>query len=111
MKLTDLCISAGNREITYFKQSYLRNQYHIASRKVWQVARKFDKFGESSAIRQTKPFKVTINNPLADLFICQTFFHQTLEMSKFAKHSPRQTFPLYGILNHNTNILHMFCYQ
>ena len=34
-----------------------------------------------------KPSKlvVTINNPLADLFIRQTFFCQTLEKSKFAK--------------------------
>ena len=38
-----------------------------------------------------------MNKPLADLFIRQTFFHQTFEKSKFAKHSPRQTFPLYGI--------------
>ena len=48
-----------------------------------------------------KPSKVvvTINNPLADLFIRQTFFHQTLEKSKFAKPSPCQIFPLYGIPN------------
>ena len=34
------------------------------------MGRKFDKFDEWSAIRQTKPSKVvvTINNPLADLF-------------------------------------------
>ena len=38
---------------------------------------------------------VTIYNPLAGLFICQTFFRQTLEKSKFGKHSPRQTFQLY----------------
>ena len=46
-----------------------------------------------------KPSKVVdaINNPLADLFIRQTFFHHMLEKRKFAKHSPRQTFPLYGI--------------
>ena len=44
-------------------------------------------FGESSAIRQTKSPKlvVTINKPLADLFICQTFFRQMLEKSKFTK--------------------------
>ena len=64
------------------------------SRKVWQ--------GESLANRlrfaKLKPPKlvVTIDNPLADLFICQTFFRQTLEKSRFAKHSARQTFPLYG---------------
>ena len=45
-----------------------------------------------------KPSKlvVTIDNPLADLFIRQTFFHQTLKKSRFTKHSARQTFPLYG---------------
>ena len=36
-----------------------------------------------------KPSKliVTIDNPLPDLFIRQTFFCQTLENSRFAKHS------------------------
>ena len=45
-----------------------------------------------------KPSKlvVTIDNPLADLFIRQTFFCQMLENSKFAKQSAHQTFPLYG---------------
>ena len=64
------------------------------------MGRKFCKFGESSAICQTKTILrvVTINNPLADLFICQTFFHQTLEKSKFDKHFHCQTFPLYIIL-------------
>ena len=49
-----------------------------------------------------KPSKlvVTIDNPLADLFIRQTFFRQTLEKSRFAKHSARQTFPLYSIMMH-----------
>ena len=37
------------------------------------------------------------NNPLANLFIRQIFFHQTLWNSTFTKHSPRQTFPLYSI--------------
>ena len=43
-----------------------------------------------------KPSKVVIiiNNLLVDLFVHQTFFRQTLEKSKFAKHSPRQTFLL-----------------
>ena len=47
-----------------------------------------------------KPSKLiaTIDNPLADLFIRQTFFRQTLKNSRFAKHSARQTFPLYGSL-------------
>ena len=46
-----------------------------------------------------KPSKlvVTINNLLADLFIRQIFFHQMLRKSKFAKVSPCQSFPLYGI--------------
>ena len=46
-----------------------------------------------------KPSKlvVTIDNPLADLFIRQTFFRQMLEKSTFAKHSASQTFPLYGM--------------
>ena len=39
---------------------------------------------------------VTINKPLADLFIHQIFFRQMLDKSKFAKHSPCQAFPLYG---------------
>ena len=70
------------------------------SGKVWQVESlanlashlRFAKF-------KLKPSKlvVTSNNPLADLFICQTFFYQMLEKSKFAKHSPYQTFPLYGM--------------
>ena len=52
-----------------------------------------------------KPSKlvVTIDNPLADLFIRQTFFRQTLEKSRFAKHSARQTFPLYGTLDDKKN--------
>ena len=71
----------------------------LYSRKGWR--------GESLAnlanrlrFTKLKPSKVvaTINNPLADLSIHQTFFCQTLEKSKFAKHSPRQTFPLYGII-------------
>ena len=68
------------------------------SGKVWQ--------GESLAnlanrlrFAKLKPSKlvVTIDNPLADLFICQTFFCQMFEKSIFAKHSAHQTFPLCGI--------------
>ena len=61
------------------------------------IAGKFGKFGKSSWFAKLKPYKVvvTIDNPLADLFICQTFSRQMLEKSKFAKHSPRQTFLLY----------------
>ena len=47
-------------------------------------------------LKPSKLVVVTIDNPLADLLIRQTFFRQTLEKSRFAKHSARQTFPLYG---------------
>ena len=44
---------------------------------------------------------------MADLFIRQTFFRQTLENSRFAKHSACQTFPLYGtqfiVIEQSTN--------
>ena len=39
---------------------------------------------------------LTIDNLLADLLIHQTFFHQMLKKSQFAKLSPHQTFLLYG---------------
>ena len=44
---------------------------------------RFGKFGESSVIRQTKSSKLvlTIDNLLADLLICQTFFRQALKKS------------------------------
>ena len=56
------------------------------------------KFGKSSVIHQLKSSKlvVTINNPLADLFICQTSFHQNLHLSAFANHYCRQTFSPYN---------------
>ena len=57
---------------------------------------KFGEFGKSSVIRQTN-LVLTIDNLLADLLIRQTFFRQMLEKSQFAKLSPRQTFPLYGM--------------
>ena len=49
---------------------------------------------------KVKPYKVvvTIDNPLADLFIHQTFFSQTFEKNKIAKFLPCQTFQLYDIL-------------
>ena len=60
---------------------------------------KFGEFGKSSVIRQTKTKLVLeINNLLADLLICQTFFRLVLKKSQFAKLSLRQTFPLYGII-------------
>ena len=57
----------------------------------------FGKFGEPSAIHQTKTIHV-ISNLLADLLICQTLFRQNLYPSTFAKRYHHQTFPLYGIL-------------
>ena len=68
-------------------------KYHIAGK---FDGGKFGKFGKSSVIHQTN-LVLTIDNLLADLLIHQTFFHQILEKSQFAKLSPCQTFPLYGI--------------
>ena len=60
----------------------------LYSGKVWR--------GESLAnlanrlrFAKLKPSKliVTIDNPMADLFIRQTFFHQTFENSRFTKRS------------------------
>ena len=64
------------------------------SRKVWQG--KLDKFGKLFVIRQTK-LVLTIDNLMADLLICQTFFCQMLKTSQFAKLSPRKTSPLYSV--------------
>ena len=70
----------------------------VYSGKVWH-AESLANLANHLQFAKLKPSKlvVTIDNPLADLFIRQTFFCQTLEKSKFAKHSSRQTFPLYGI--------------
>ena len=71
----------------------------LAIRNLYLMYRILGKFGElSNRLRFTKlkPSKLVNNNPLADLFIRQTFSHQMLEKSKFAKRSPGQTFPLYG---------------
>ena len=76
--------------ITHF---VLNIDYRIAGK--FGRYRKFGKFGESSAIRQTKTIKSS-SNPLADLFIRQTFFQQMLQKSKFTKNSPHQTFLLYA---------------
>ena len=50
---------------------------------------KLGEFGKSSAVCQTKPIQiriiVTINNLLANLFICQSLFHQNLYLSTFTK--------------------------
>ena len=65
-------------------------------------AERFGKFVELSAIHlhQTKTIHISSssNNPLADLFIHQTFVHQMLNKSKFAKHTPYQAFLLFGRL-------------
>ena len=49
---------------------------------------KFGEFGKSTMIRQTKTIQVvvmTVNNLLADLLICQTFFRQMLKKNQFTK--------------------------
>ena len=46
---------------------------------IYLIAGKFDKFGKSSMIHQTK-LVLTINNLLADQLICQTFPHQTFPL-------------------------------
>ena len=57
----------------------------LYSGKVWQVESLVN-LANRLRFAKLKPSKVvvTINNPLADLFIRQTFFHQTFEKSKFA---------------------------
>ena len=78
---------------TYCREASCKVCYKV----IYRIAGKFGEFGESQTIRQTKLIP-TIDNPLADLFIHQTFFRQTLKNSRFAKRSARQTFPLYGIM-------------
>ena len=62
------------------------------------AGKRFGNLANHLRFTKLKPSKlaITINKPLADLFIRQTFFCQMLKKSKFVKHSPRQTFPLYG---------------
>ena len=69
------------------------------SGKVWQIESLVN-LAYRLRFTKLKPSKlvVTNNNPLADLLIRQTFFRQTIEKSKFSKHSPRQTFLLYGTI-------------
>ena len=77
-------------------------QATLYSGKVWR--------GESlvncQRFAKLKPSKlvVTIITLWLNLFIRQTFPHQTLKKSKFAKVSPRQTFPLYGIFVKRLNL-------
>jgi len=63
------------------------------------AGRKFGEFGDLSVIHQTKTIQTsTYNyNLLAESIHSPNFFHQMLEMSKFAKLYPCQTFPLYSI--------------
>ena len=76
------------------------------SRKAWQVENlanlanhlQFTKLKSSKLV-------VTINKSLADLFICQTFFCQTLEKSKFAKLSWHMV-----VASLNVFMLHVTCY-
>ena len=67
------------------------------SGKVWLVE-SLANLANHLQFTKLKPSKLvaTISNRLADLFICQTIFCQMLEKNKFTKHSPCQTFPLYG---------------
>ena len=61
---------------------YPNNLYKVTQCSKWtdqhacRIEGKFGEFGKSFVIRQTKPSKLvlTINNLLADLLICQTFF-------------------------------------
>ena len=69
----------------------------LYSRKVWQVE-SLANLTNRLRFAKLKPCKlvITITNPLANLFIYQTFFCQMLETNKSAKHSPCKTFPLYS---------------
>ena len=60
--------------------------YVLYSGKVWQIV--------CDSPNQISTYN---NDLLADLLICQTFFHQMLETSQFAKLSLCQTFPLYSM--------------
>jgi len=63
-----------------------------------RITGKFGEFGESSVIRQTKAIQISIYNYnlLAESIHSPNFFRKMLKTSKFAKLSPRQTFPLYS---------------
>ena len=60
-------------------------EYTVYSEKAWQVE-SLANLVNCLRFAKLKPSKlvVTINNPLADLFICQTISRQMLEKSKFA---------------------------
>ena len=75
--------------------SYFSTKQALCSGKVLRVESLANLVNRLQFAKQ-KPFKVvvTINNPLADQFICQTFYRQTLGKSKSTKCSPCQTFQL-----------------
>jgi len=87
-------------------KSYIRNIFtlpykEICWQKLYRIAGKFGREKVWWIWRITKlkssKFLLTIIIFWLNLFIHQTFFHQMLKTSKFAKLSPSQTFPLYGI--------------
>ena len=100
--LKDRIDKLDNKEIA--KEFIEKNEWH--RNYFGQLYRIVGKFGRGSLANlvncpqftKLKPSKLvlTVNNLLADLLIRQTFFHQMLEMSQFAKLSPRQTFLLYS---------------
>ena len=62
------------------------------SKKVWpgeSLANLVNRLDLQFAKLKPSKLVVTIDNPLADLFIHQTFLRQTFEKSRFAKHSAR----------------------
>ena len=74
----------------------------LYSGKVWPIE-SLANLANHLRFTKLEPSKVvvTTSDPLADLFIRQSLFHQMLEKNKFVKYSPRQTFPLYGIRSRN----------
>ena len=69
-------------------KSSIKLLYLLYSGKVWWVE-SLANLANRLQFAKLKPSKliVTIDNPLADLFIRQTFFRQTLEKRRFVKHS------------------------
>jgi len=71
------------------------------------AGKKFGEFGESFVICQTKTNQISTYNYklLAESIHSPNFFCQMLEMSKFAKLYPCQTFPLYGSMKAVLHVL------
>ena len=88
----------------------------VATVMVYRIVEKFGG-GKSFAYRpwftKLKPSKVvlTINNLLVDLLIHQTFFHQRLEKSQFAKLSPWQTSPPYSMQTSNSIVILVYLFS